>query len=235
MRPTTLARAHSTRSPSAGRLDDRARRLSPSCSTPPSPTAWCGGRRPNVRVRIFGPLEARLQSVDRAGARRPGRGRLAAGDARRSLAQPADAARARPRPAGAAHRAFRARLRAGARRARGHPDPRRQARPARRRWPRASCSGSRRSPARRAGRRRSARGEHYLAWARALDEPADAPKPVAAARAAAAARGAADGAQRHRDRALAARSLHDLRQAHPAAAAARRRRHAAGRGRPRHA
>ncbi len=38
----------------------------PSCSTPPSPTAWCAGREtPNVRVRIFGPLEARLQTFDR--------------------------------------------------------------------------------------------------------------------------------------------------------------------------
>ena len=41
-------------------------------------------------------------------------------------------------------------------------------------------------------------------------------------------------AQRHRDRALAARSLHDLRQAYPAAAPARCGRHAARRARPRH-
>ena len=37
----------------------------PSCSTPPSPTAWCAGRNADVRVRIYGPLEARLQNVDR--------------------------------------------------------------------------------------------------------------------------------------------------------------------------
>ncbi len=62
------------------------------------------------------------------GAGRAGRGRLAARDARRSLAQPADAPRARPRPARAAHRPLGARLRAGARRARGDPHPRGQAR-----------------------------------------------------------------------------------------------------------
>ncbi len=72
--------------------------------------------RPGVRVRIYGLLEARLQSDRPRRARRAGRRRLAAGDAQRSLAQPADAARARPRPAGAAHLALRARLRADARR-----------------------------------------------------------------------------------------------------------------------
>ena len=59
----------------------------PNCSTPPSPTAWCAARKSrDVRVHIYGPLEARLQSVDRAGARRPQRRHLAAGDAQRSLA-----------------------------------------------------------------------------------------------------------------------------------------------------
>ena len=79
-----------------------------------------------------------------------------------------------------------------------------------------------------------ARGAHYAELARRLDEPA-ATEPVAAPRAAAAARRAAPAAQRHRDRGPAARSLHDLRQARAQPAAARRDRHAARRGRPRHA
>ena len=47
------------------RLADRAAATMPSCSTPRSPTARCAGPRPDVRVRIYGPLEARLQPVDR--------------------------------------------------------------------------------------------------------------------------------------------------------------------------
>ena len=56
------------------------------------------------------------------------------------------------------------------------------------------------------------RGARYAALARKLDETIKA-KSGDAARAAAAARGAATTAQRHRDRGLAARPLHDLRQA----------------------
>jgi ATP-dependent helicase/nuclease subunit B len=50
---------------------------------------------PGVRVRILGPLARRIE-----------RRHLAAGSAQRCLAEPADAARARPRSAGTAHRAF---------------------------------------------------------------------------------------------------------------------------------
>ena len=53
-------------------------------------------------------------------------------------------------------------------------------------------------------------------------------------RARAAARRAAERPERHRDRGLAARSLHDLRQAHSGAPPARCGRHAARRARPRH-
>ena len=60
--------------------------------------------------------------------RRAGRGRVAAGAAGRSLAEPADAARTRPRSAGTAHRPFRARFRAIARRRRSHPQSRGQGR-----------------------------------------------------------------------------------------------------------
>ena len=61
-----------------------------------------------VRIRIFGPLEARLQ-IDRPhGARRPQRGQLAARCAQRSVAVSPDAARARSRSAGAARRSCRA-------------------------------------------------------------------------------------------------------------------------------
>ena len=87
-----------------------------SCSTPPSPTGRCGGPRPTCAVRIYGAHRSAAAIGRPAGAGRAGRGRLAAGDPRRPLAQPADAPHARPRPAGAAHRAVGARLRPGARR-----------------------------------------------------------------------------------------------------------------------
>ena len=77
----------------------------PTCSRPRSPTAPAAAPRPpGARVRIS--RAARSAPVRRRsrGARRAGRRRLAAGDAQRSLAQPADAARPRPRSAGAAHR-----------------------------------------------------------------------------------------------------------------------------------
>ncbi len=77
------------------------------------------------------------------------------------------------------------------------------------------------------------RGDDYLAWARELDrpetitpEPQPAPKPPRAARPT---RPFGD-----RDRALAARSLYDLRQAHPAAHPARSDRRGTRRRRARH-
>ena len=79
-----------------------------------------------------------------------------------------------------------------------------------------------------------ARGESYLGWARELDRPARDAAAGAASRTEARARRAADLALRHRDRDLAARPLFDLCAAHSAAAAARRHRHAARRARPRH-
>ena len=60
--------------------------------------------RKGVRIRIFGPLEARLQTIDRMVLGGLNEGELAAGDAQRSLAVAPDAARARPRSAGAARR-----------------------------------------------------------------------------------------------------------------------------------
>ncbi len=77
------------------------------------------------------------------------------------------------------------------------------------------------------------RGNVYLRWARSLDQPASVkaeprpePKPPRAV--------AAEALVRHRDRALAARSLHDLRQACAPAQPARRGRCAARRRRARH-
>ena len=64
------------------------------------------------------------------------------------------------------------------------------------------------------------RGEVYLAWARTLDRPPSV-QAVAAPCADAAACGTAKAAFGHRDRALAARSLHHLRQARVAVGAAR--------------
>ena len=65
------------------------------------------------RVHIWGALEARLQSVDRDGAGRPRRGRVADGDAHRSVAVAGDAHRIGPAAAGAAHRPVGARFRRG--------------------------------------------------------------------------------------------------------------------------
>ena len=97
----------------------------------------------------------------------------------------------------------------------------------------AICAAARRGRGRGALAGR-ARARRTLSRACAHARPPVKVKSVAAARAEAAARGAADAAERHRDRALAARSLHDLRQASSAACAARCDRHAAGRGRSRH-
>ena len=83
-----------------------------------------------------------------------------------------------------------------------------------------------------AGTRPSKAGEQYVDFALALDAP-DEVKPVSAARAEAASRDAAAEIVRHRDRGLAARSLHHLCQAYPQAGAARSRRHAAVGGRSR--
>ena len=176
-------------------------------------------RSPHARVRIFGLLEARLQNVDRLVLGGLVEGVWPPETRSRSLAQPADAAATRPRSAGAAHRPFGARLRAGARRARGDPQPRGQARRRADRARRASCSGSPRSPARSGGREAQQRGARYRGAgaqprprrsARRSRIKAPAPKPPSRAR--------PMRLERHRDRALAARSLHDLRQAHPAAA-----------------
>ena len=67
-------------------------------------------RRPEVpgrRLRIYGPLEASTCRYRSRGDRRRCRGRVAARSANRCVAQPADAPGARPRSAGAAHRACR--------------------------------------------------------------------------------------------------------------------------------
>ena len=112
----------------------------------------------------------------------------------------------------------------GARAMSSSPIPPRSA--ARRRLPRASCIGSKPSPAKRAGTQRKRAGENYVRFAAELDQP-DEVKPIAQPAAKAAARGAADETVGHRDRGLAARSLHDLCQIYPAAGSARSRRHAA--------
>ena len=67
-------------------------------------------RRPpqrGARVRILGPLEARLTESDRVVLGGLVEGNMAAGDANRRLAQPPDAQRAWPRSAGAPHRIVR--------------------------------------------------------------------------------------------------------------------------------
>ena len=77
------------------------------------------------------------------------------------------------------------------------------------------------------------RGEQYVTWARDLDR-AETVKPVARPRPRPTLDARPEAAQRHRDRALAARPLHDLCQAHPRPAPARCGRYATRRARPRH-
>ena len=189
------------------------------------------GRAGRARAHLW-PARGAPHPGRSRGDRRAGRRRLAAGGAHRSVAQPPDAPSARPRPAGAPHRSLGARLRPDARRARGDPEPRRQARR------RAGGGVALRAAARR-GRRRSALGRGGRArravsrdGARARPRrrestpiKAPEPRPPRAARPTA--------LVGHRDRALAARPLHDLRQAHPAARAPRSGRHAAVGRRPR--
>ena len=143
-------------------------------------------RKAGAPARPAGRARAHLRSARSAAAidrprraRRAGRGRVAAGDAQRSLAQPSDAPRARPRPAGAAHFALGPRLRADARRRRGRARLSRQARgradgavalhPA--------AGGGRRRE--RDGRRRCKRGETLSRAGRASSTgPRAKPRPV---------------------------------------------------------
>ena len=80
--------------------------------------------------------------------------------------------------------------------------------------------------------RRKAAGKKYVHFAGELDQPAQ-DRTNSAARAKAAARDATDKIVGHRDRGLAARSLHDLRTAHSQARPARSRRPAVVGRRPR--
>ena len=219
----------STKSPTARQPRRRAGRLSPSCSRPPSPTAWCGGPRADVRVRIYGPLEARLQSVDRLvlgglvegvwppetrsdpWLSRPMRHELgldlperriglSAHDFAQALGAPEVILTRAAKLGGAPTVASRFVQRLAAVAGEARWDAALRARRAlSRRWRASSTQPPRSSPPER-GRRRGRRSPRGR---RRL--------------------------QRHRDRGLAARPLHDLRQACPEARAARRGRHAARR------
>ena len=178
----------------------------PNCSTryrrphgAPARRAECA--RAHLRPARSAPAAGRSRR-----ARRPGRRHLAAGDAQRSLAQPADAARARPRSAGAADRPCR-RTTSRRRSARPRSILTRAAKVAG-----APTVASRFRAAARRGCGRNALGRGAAGAAnnisigrRALDRPATR-EAVQTAGAEAAARGAAETLYGHRDRALAARS-----------------------------
>ena len=149
-------------------------------------------RRPeqaDAQLQIYGPLEARLTQSDRVIIGGLVEGVWPPAPRDRSLAEPADAARTRPRSAGAAHRPLRARLRAIARRRRRDPQSRRQGR--------RRARGGLALPAPAGGGRgrgaleapRYAAGEKYVRFADALDRPdkvepipQPAPKPPRATR-----------------------------------------------------
>ena len=144
--------------------------------------------RPGARVRILGPLEARLTDSDRVVL-----GGLVEGTWPPESRTDAWLSRPMRQQLGLdlPERAYRPdgpRLRATARRARSDPEPRRQDR---RHADRAVAlrPAARRRRRRRGGRRRSIAASVYLAWARALDRPEKvvpapqpAPKPPRAAR-----------------------------------------------------
>ena len=159
-------------------------------------------------------------------ARRTGRRHLAAGDAKRSVAQPSDAASSSAsicRNGGSAcPRMTLRRLWARPTSSSRAPPKSRARRPSRRVF----CSASPRSPAKSHGKRRSRRGEKYLDWARALDRP-ERVKPCRRPAPTPPRRCTAETSDRDRDRALAARPVHDLRKAHSEIARARSGRHAA--------
>ena len=238
--PATTARRwrrRSTKHRHAGRRRARASAPAtmPSCSTPRiADRKVRRAERKGVRVRIFGPLEARLQTVDRMVLGGLDEGVLAAGHAQRSLAQSARC--------GTSSASI---CRSGASASSAHdfaqalgapevdPHPRGQARR------RADGGLALRAAARGAvaGEERWAqalqRGDAISRWrARSTRRPASRnrstrpePSPPLAAR--------PDKLVGHRDRELAARSLHDLRQARARSASARSGRHAARRRRPR--
>ena len=221
-------------SPAAKRACGRARRLRRTVSCRDRRAAWCASPGCTTRACAFWGRSKRVCSMSTASCwagwtRAPGRRKPAADP---WLSRPMRQ-RPRPRSARAAHRPLRARFRAGAAapsevilsraaKVAGAPTV-----------PRASCSGSPRSPVSPLeGCARSAASTISRWRARSIG-PARAS--ASSARAETAARRAAGPASLgHRYRELAARSLYDLRQACAAPAAARSGRHAARRARPRH-
>ncbi len=119
------------------------------------------GRARGAPARRAGRARAHLWSAGSTTAecrsRRSGRPRgrnLAAGNAKRSMAQPPDAPRTRARSAGAAHRSFGARFRAGFGRSRHRADTCRESRRLADGAPHGSCSGLRRLRAKSPGKTR---------------------------------------------------------------------------------
>ena len=104
-----LSRPKDDEKPLRERASMLALAIIPMCFRPPSPTALCGGRKPQcARLRIYGPLEARLTESDRVILGGLVEGVWPPAAARRSMAEPPDAASARPRSARAPHRPVRA-------------------------------------------------------------------------------------------------------------------------------
>ena len=167
-------------------------------------------REQDVRVRIYGPLEARLQNVDR----------MVLGGLTEGMWPPETRADpwlsrpmrqdARPRPAGAAHRPVGARFRAGAGREGDRADPRGAG------GGRADGGLALRAAARGGGGRGSdgmqrSRAARNISPGRARStDRTDGRSPIDAPGADAAARGAAQVAVGDRDRDAAARSVFDL-------------------------
>ena len=189
----------------------------PNCSTPSSPSAWCAVRKRRTCACASSAGWKRacrpsIASCSAASTKAPGRRRPAAipGSAvpmRRDLGlDPPE------RRIGLAAHDFAQ----GAGRARSDPRARRQGRRQRRPSPRVSCSASPRSPARRAGKRCWRAATSISSYARALDHPR-ASEIRRSPGADAESRGAAVAPVGHRDRGLAARSLHHLRQIHSCA------------------
>ncbi len=145
--------------------------------------------RPGTKAPYLWPAGIAADAGRPRDRRRADRGRVAAGAADRSLAEPADAARTWPRSAGAAHRPFRARFCPAARHRGRDPHPFREGRRRAGGGVALPAPAGGRRRARRAGKRRRPPANAMCISPRELDRPAEvepiaqpAPKPPRATR-----------------------------------------------------
>ena len=205
----------------------------PNCSMPSPQATWCGGPGRRMRACAFTvrskracnrPIASCLAVWSKALGRRK----------RRAI--PGSAARCGASSGSICPNDGSACPRTTSRRRSARPmsfSPARPKSPARRPSHRVFCSALPRSPAK-SPWEETLQARRKISRLGAYARPAGAREPCDAPGSDAAGRGAAEAADRDRDRALAARSVHDLRQAHSQTGRARSGRYAARRARSRH-